>query len=67
MNRRFKFTIPECVIRKMNRQQYKVAMRWLRFSARMVHDSINWVAFDKQIQNNILYGYSKINAEDLLK
>jgi hypothetical protein len=27
----FKFTLPDELVRTMNRQQYKAAMHWLRF------------------------------------
>ena len=65
--RRFKFTLPDRIVRGMNRQQYKTASRWLRLSCRIVHDSINWEAFERHIRDVLIYGADKISYEDLLK
>lgn len=37
----FRLVLPDRVLRTMNRQQYKEAMRWLRAVRRIVHTHIN--------------------------
>ncbi len=66
MNRRgFKFTLPDKVIRSMNRKQYYTVMSWLRLCARKIHNETNWPTFNKYVVDMALYGQSSINRRDL--
>lgn len=67
MNRRnFDFELPTETLRKMNREQYKATMHWLRYAAWTVHKSIDWDTFNKHLEDVLLFGGSSIRCEDLL-
>lgn len=63
----FRFTLPDHVLREMNRQQYKSAMRWLRLTARIVDKKINWPNLCRHINNVMTYGTSVIRESDLVR
>ncbi len=54
-------------IRKMNRQEYKAADQFLRFSARCLEAKMDWDKLHKYFMDSLLYGHSKICSEDLIK
>ena len=50
--RPFKLTVPDKILRRMNKTEYKQATQWLRYCAREVHQQIDY----DEITRQILYG-----------
>ena len=53
--------------RTTTRKEYKQISRWLRLSARIVDDAIDWGKINDHIRDSLLYGYSELNFNDVLK
>ena len=67
MNRRgFKLTLPENIVRKMSREEYKRVHSYLRKAARAIDETIDWDGLSKKIGEAMLYGYGVIYPEDYL-
>lgn len=64
---RVRFELRDDIVRGMNRQQYKAASRWVRFCSRICNARIDWDVVDKWFMNGMIYGYSEIRYEDLIK
>lgn len=57
MNRRgFRLTLPDDIVRKMNREQYKRVHRYLRKAARAIDETIDWDGLIRNIGNVLIYG-----------
>lgn len=63
----FRLCLPDRAVRGMNRQQYKRASHWIRLCSRQLHARMNWDVIFKSLADVMLYGYSEIHSEDLIK
>ena len=58
----FKFVLPDDILRKMNKQEYKATMHWLRFCRREVEKKIDWDKFDRVVMDKLMcYGYCDVS------
>lgn len=67
MNRRFKLNFSQELLadRQMPKREYKSYNHFLRESAFIMHNRINWPKFDRAVMDSMLYG-AKVNPEELL-
>lgn len=57
MNRRsFRLTLPDNIVRKMNRKQYKRVHSYLRKVARAIDETIDWDGLMRNIGDSLIYG-----------
>lgn len=51
----FKLVIPERIVRRMNREQYKRSMSWLRYCTRAVEGAIDYEKLNRKILFGVEY------------
>ena len=52
----FKFVLSDDVLRKLNKQEYKATMHWLRVCRREVDKQIDWDKVDRALIDMLIYG-----------
>ena len=66
MNRHFRFVLKDEFIRGMNRNQYKAASHWVRWTARFIDSRIVWDRVQDHFRDVMLYGRVEFHYEDML-
>jgi len=56
--RRFVLTLPDSMLRRMNRREYSTVMSWLRLCTREIHIGIDWESFDRDLVGCFINGGS---------
>lgn len=65
-DRHFSFKLKDAFARRMNRQQYKFATRYIRWVSWRFDNMIDWDVFEKHLIDVMLFGKSDITYEDML-
>ena len=64
---KLRLRLSDKVVHGMNRQQYKQASHWIRSASRLIDAKIDWDAGYRHISDAMIFGYSEIRTEDLVK
>ena len=54
-SRSFVLTLPDSMLRGLNRREYSAVMSWLRLCTREIHIGIDWESFERDLVGGVSF------------